>query len=116
MPLKAGFKFEDYRKEAMKKISSQVTKGLHETGSLLLPAAQAAVPVDEGDLERSIKYEVDPAKQTGSLSAGGPGARHSNLVEFGTWKMPPQSFLRAPAERLKGAMWRLFKGLLGRLR
>lgn len=116
MPLKVGFKFDDYRKDTMKKVSSKVMKGLHEAGNMLLPASQAAVPVDEGKLKGSIKYEVSETKGTGALSAGGPGAQHSNLVEFGTWKMAPQSFLRAPAERLKGAIRKLFKGILGRLR
>jgi len=113
MPLKVGFKFDDYGKDTMKKVSSKTTKALHETGSALLPAAQAAVPVDEGKLKNSIKYEVNPTKGTGTLSAGGPGAQHANLVEFGTWKMPPQSFLRGPAERLKRPIRKLFIGALG---
>lgn len=114
MPLKVDFKFEDNRRDIMKKVSSGVTKALHESGSILVSASQAAVPVDEGNLKRSIKYEVSPTKGTGSLSAGGPGAQHANLVEFGTWKMAPQSFLRGPGERLKGAIRKLFTGVLGR--
>ena len=99
MAFSVSTRFEDSSKEALRKISQKTIEGLEEVGKVVLPASKAAVPVDEGDLLRSIDYRIE--RQSGALRAGGPGARHANLVEYGTHKMAPQSFLRAPVERLK---------------
>lgn len=48
--------------------------------------AQQKVPVDEGDLRRSIRVTTRTKKGTvyASLKAGGRKAPHAHLVEFGT--------------------------------
>ena len=99
MPLKVETRFENLSRGLLADVRRKTASGLEEAGKILLPASKSAVPVDTGGLLRSIDYHVEG--QTGQLRAGGPGARHANLVEFGTYKMPPRSFLRAPAERLK---------------
>ena len=115
MAFKIETKFEDLSQAALEKVSARVIEGLEEAGQLVLPASLEAVPVDEGKLKRSIDYKVDKREMTGRLAAGGKGARHANLIEYGTYKMRPQSFLREPVERLKRAIREIFSRLLGRL-
>ena len=68
--------------------------------------SQDYVPVDTGALKASIRSDVRGL--AGMLKAGGSGARHAILVEYGTQKMRPRSYLRRgviAARRALRRMW-----------
>jgi len=108
MSIKVEVKFEDQSKEALRAISANTIEALEEVERIVVPASREAVPVDEGKLLRSIGYQIDRREQTGKLYSGGKGAKHANLIEYGTYRTAPQSYMREPMERLKGAIKRIF--------
>ncbi len=61
--------------------------------------ARQRVPVDSGALQASIKSDVQGL--TGAIKAGGRGARHAMLVEYGTVHMKGRSFLRYAVNKVK---------------
>ena len=73
-----------------------VVRGLKAAVEPIAADARRLVPVDEGDLRRSIREVIDVEGLRGFVTEGGKGARHAHLVEFGTEKMRAQPHL-APA-------------------
>ena len=68
--------------------------------------AKGYVPVDTGALKGSINSDVRGL--VGMLKAGGPGARHAWLVEYGTQHAKAQPYLRRgvlAARRALKRMW-----------
>jgi HK97 gp10 family phage protein len=91
--LKLQRAFGDLEKAMQRKL---VRQSLRAGKKLQKPEAKKLVPVDRGVLRKSIKIRAGK-KRKGKigivLRAGGPGARHVNLVELGTKKMPARSFI-----------------------
>lgn len=69
--------------------------------------AKERVPVDTGTLKESVHWDVRGL--VGMVKSGGPGAKHANLVEYGTQFMKARSFMRYginKAKRELKGMWR----------
>jgi len=61
--------------------------------------AKSTVAVDTGELRDSIRHEV-----SGEEARIGAGAEHGIFVEFGTYKMGAQPFLRPAVDNNKSAV------------
>lgn len=70
--------------------------------------ARDRVPVDTGSLKSSITYDVWGL--TGAIKAGGRGARHAMLIEYGTVHMKARSFLRYAIRKVKREFRAFAKG------
>lgn len=86
--------FEDHSEEVLQRIDKRFVMALKERAPEIESRAKTEVPVDEGDLQKSIEVEVDEYKGELYLKSGGPGARHSHLIEYGTVKMEANPFMR----------------------
>lgn len=69
--------------------------------------ARERVPVDTGALKDSITSDVRGL--VGAVKAGGKGARHAHLVEYGTRYMRARSFLRYGARKATREIRRAFR-------
>ncbi len=79
-------------------------RGLVAAGKVMVDAVKSRVPVDSGDLKRSIKarVSVSPKKGSGSVKIGpaygGKGSKdpgvYGRFQEFGTIHDPAQPFMR----------------------
>lgn len=73
-----------------------------KSGAELVAMQKRFVPVDQGDLEASIKNEPSPGGRIGvTVSAGGGDAFHAPFVEFGTVKMEAEPFFFPPYRALR---------------
>lgn len=70
--------------------------------------AKQRVPVDSGELKNSIHGDVRGL--VGMVKAGGPGAKHAHLIEYGTRYMRARSFMRYAARKASGEVRRFFRG------
>lgn len=61
--------------------------------------ARSRVPVDTGALKDSLTWDVRGL--TGAVKAGGKGARHAVLIEYGTQHMKARSFIRYGVRKAK---------------
>lgn len=96
-------------------------KTLTKAAEPILTMAQYLVPVDQGDLKRSLKIGTSLSSrqrksargQVGEVvvyvGASHPMGAHAHLVEFGTVKTPAQPFLRPAWDRQKGKALRIFQ-------
>jgi len=86
--------FEDNSPEVLRRIDKRFVTALRERAPEIKSRAKIEVPIDEGDLQKSIEVEVDEGRGELYLKSGGPGARHAHLVEFGTVKTEANPFMR----------------------
>ena len=70
--------------------------------------ARNRVPVDSGALQSSNHSDVQGL--TGAIKAGGRGARHAMLVEYGTVHMKARSYLRYAVNKVKREFRAFAKG------
>lgn len=95
-------------------------KTLTKAAEPVLTMAQYLVPVDQGDLKRSLKIGTSLSSRQRKIAgrsgevmvyvgASHPMGAHAHLVEFGTAKTPAQPFLRPAWDRQKGKALRIFQ-------
>ena len=70
------------------------------------------VAYDTGALANSIHSDVRGL--TGAVKSGGPGAKHANLVEYGTIYQKARSFMRYGIRKAKGELKKVWKDGLKR--
>lgn len=70
--------------------------------------ARERVPVDSGALQASIHGDVRGL--VGMVKAGGQGARHAHLIEYGTRYMRARSFMRYAARKAAREIRRFYRG------
>lgn len=110
-----------------------VRESLLESVQPVIQSAKGRVPVDRGDLERSIGAGTRLTKRQRSLHQPivskkgvevhvGPGitnnargVRHAHLVEFGTQHMAPQPFMRPAWQSNLGAVFNGLRQAMERL-
>ena len=105
---------EDTTPEAKRNIDRNLVAALTESAAPLKATAIREVPVDEGDLQRSIDTAVDADKLSLALTAGGPGAKHAFLVEFGPAHAKPNPFMRRAIKKNRPPVLAKIKTALGR--
>lgn len=83
--------------------------------------ARAEVPVYQGRDPRAIPGALMASIESGLskkgmlyLAAGGAGARHAHLVEYGTVKMPPNPFMRRSINKERRELLEDLKRELGK--
>jgi len=86
--------FEDYSPEVMGRIDRRFLEALRERAPEIEARAKIEVPVDEGDLQKTVRVDIDERKGELYLKSGGPGARHAHLIEYGTIKMEANPYTR----------------------
>jgi HK97 gp10 family phage protein len=88
---------------ARKDAAAAIRKGIRAGGNIMLAAAKAYVPKDEGDLKRSLKLRVSKKKkrqeyalrvQTGESAIGTGDQFYARMLEYGTSKMEARPWLR----------------------
>lgn len=92
------------------KLTAVVDKKVHASaesaGARMEEMAKRLVPVDKGRLKASIYHEYNPATKTIRLAADAPYALY---VEMGTYKSPPQPFLRPAMLAVGGRFFSPYK-------
>lgn len=87
---------------AKRDLNTSLRKGANH----MRDAAQAKVPIDEGDLKDSLKVQKQKADNSEevklTLSPSKPKGFHAHFVEFGTVKNPAQPFMRPAFDETKG--------------
>lgn len=84
--------------------------------------ARAEAPVYQGDdpratpgaLMASVESGLSEKRKAIYLAAGGPGARHAHLVEYGTVKMRANPFMRRSIAKERKALLEDLKRELGK--
>ena len=105
---------EDSTQEAKENIDKNLISALVESEPLLRTTAVREVPVDEGDLRRSIGTTVDGEKLSLALTSGGPGAKHAHLVEYGTVHSRANPFMRRTIRKNRPGVLVRIKAALGK--
>jgi HK97 gp10 family phage protein len=72
----------------------EIGQELDVVGANIVDVAQQLVPVDTGFLQSSIYYQMI---DQGTVEVGAE-AEYASYVEFGTYKMAPQPYLRPAIE------------------
>lgn len=69
---------------------------------------------DTGALYRSIRYNI--RKGYGAIIAGGPGAKHAHLVQYGArgGNMPKLNYMTYGYNKVRREMQRLWKAAVGK--
>lgn len=101
--------FEDYSPEVLQRIDRRFLAALRERAPEIEARAKTEVPVDEGDLQKSVRVEIDERKGELYLKSGGPGARHAHLVEYGTVKMEANPFMRRTISKTRRTTTKVVK-------
>ena len=124
---------DQLRRRLVDEIPNAVRVGLEtamtESANLIVAGGKLRVPVDEGDVQASIRHHgVKEGKRGGLYIAITAGDRTTEadtyqvarLLEFGTQKMPAQPYLlpafRANRRRAKSAMRRAIRDAIIHLR
>lgn len=89
------FKFEDNSPACKKALDQAIKKFLVGSGELITSQAETLAPVDTGNLKTHIENKVVVSDKAVHI---GTNVEYAPYVEFGTWKMREQPFLR-PAFR-----------------
>lgn len=98
-------KFEDRTEEVKKDIGKRLNEGLKANIPTVGQTLDAETPYLEGKLRASNTVFVDPIKHDLVIATGGPGARHANLVLFGTRHHPqPNDYLQRTARKSRGTV------------
>lgn len=98
-----GVKFWERTGEVKKEISQKLNEGLKASRSTIEQTLNAETPYREGKLRASNTVYVDPMKHDLVIATGGPGARHANLVIYGTRHHPqPNDYLQRTARKSRG--------------
>jgi len=105
---------EDNTQEAKRNIHKNLVAALEASAPSLRATGRAEVPVDEGDLQRSVDTVVNYANLSLGLTAGGVGAKHAHLVEFGTVHSKPDPFMRRTIRKERPSVLARVKTALGK--
>lgn len=81
--------YVDYSKEALMTLKADIDKRQDEIGKAIISKAKADVPVDTGNLKRSLYYKI---LDDGTLRVG-DSADYALFVELGTRKAKAQPYL-----------------------
>jgi len=76
--------------------------------------AKRVVPVDTGNLRRSLTHEVT-ADGGGAVGTVGTNVRYARPVEFGTYKMKAQPYLGPAFTKNRAAIEREFSGIMAKV-
>lgn len=78
--------------------------GTRSAARIIRDEARVRVPVRTGALKRSIRVRVVGRRgnRRTAVFAGGPGARHAHLVEFGSARTPARPYLFTSARDTAG--------------
>lgn len=85
--------YTDNSEKFLDALPARVREGLEEIGKRAERYAKDTVPVDTGELQRSIGYDV-----TGDTLTLGAGTDHAAPVELGTRRMSARPYLRPAME------------------
>jgi HK97 gp10 family phage protein len=111
--------------EIPKAVRAELERAMLESAERIVAGAKLRVPVDEGDVQNSIRHHGVREGRRGNLyvamTAGDKSTEHdtyqvARLLEFGTQKMPAQPFMlpsyRANRRRARTAMRRAVKNAI----
>ena len=97
-------------KAIIEKLAVKLDSDIEAAAELVAEEARSLVPVETGALRDSIRVKKSKFKNGGYLiTAGGPGAKHVNLVELGTYKMDKKPFLRPALHNKEAQIRRMIK-------
>ena len=105
-------KLEDRINETYRMFKSRVAQAGKEVTAKMVAKAKHFVPVDTGALRNSIK-RIDPVIKPRHVefgfSAGGDNVDYARHVEWGTYKMMPQPYMRPAAQSQHAALLKRLK-------
>ena len=84
-------KIEQALKNKIKQVEQAEQGVVKDLGSIVKKNARKFVPVDEGDLKKSLDMTLT---DNGKVAEIGTTLDYGRYQEYGTRKMPPQPFLR----------------------
>lgn len=75
-----------------KAINTEMREAVEKAAESVAAGQRRIVPVDKGDLRRSITVEMDERALRATVSAGGKDAYYGTFQEYGTREQPAQPF------------------------
>lgn len=89
-------------------ITPAVRASVEASCKLVETAAKYYVPVDTGELQESITTEIE---ETGKTIVGrvAPHTYYAGFVEYGTYKMRAQPYMRPALDESRGPIMDIFK-------
>lgn len=96
-----SFRFKWTGRAVLAQLSGATERAAEATGEAAEGYARGIVPVDTGELQRSIGHEVQHSAGAVTVTLFA-GAEHAGYVELGTARMPARPYLR-PAMDAEGA-------------
>jgi len=89
-----AFKFIDNRKKVIQEIEEVKKEALKEIALIIQKRAVYLVPVQTGDLRKSIDYDIKDGFVYVGVLKKGPGAPYAVLVEIGDKGRRPQQYIK----------------------
>jgi HK97 gp10 family phage protein len=91
------------------RVTPAVRASVEAACALIQETAKNYCPVDTGALQASITTEIDDSGKT-IVGTVGPHRTYADYVEFGTYKMAAQPYMRPSFDENKPAILEIFKG------
>lgn len=91
-----GFKYKSYKKDVLKQLQETKEKVLLEVATIVEGRAVYLVPVDTGNLRKTIDFDVDVKKGIARVGVlkGKEGSEYAVFVERGTRYQKAQPFIK----------------------
>jgi HK97 gp10 family phage protein len=97
-------KIADFTQQIIAQKRQQTLAGLEASKGIVHSAMNTYTPYKRGKLRRSNDVTVDREESALRMGTGGKGARHANLIIFGTRHHPPQDYMTKAANKTKGTV------------
>ena len=91
------------------KVTPGVEASLNAVGQLIVATAKAIVPVRTGFLQSRITYVVNHVGTTMVCTVFVDDVPYAAFIEFGTWKMSAQPYIRPAVDEARSAIKELFR-------
>jgi hypothetical protein len=101
MTVKSTIKIDDYSAEWKREIKKLTLKGLEQSTAVIKGKLNSETPFRTGKLRRSNDVTVDRNESALRIETGGPGARHANLIIYGTPYTAANDYLARTARKTK---------------
>jgi len=98
----------DYTERVLMTIRADTEEKLQRAGDLVRDTMKAEVPVDSGDLKKSIRIRRIPEEMKVQVLAGNKKAYYVHMVLLGTKHHGPNNFMQRAIDQNKAKLAELF--------
>ena len=98
----------DYTERVLMTIRADTEEKLNRAGDLVRDTMKTEVPVDSGDLKKSIRVRRLPKEMKIQVLAGNKKAYYVHMVVLGTKNHGPNNFMQRAIDKNKAALAQIF--------